>query len=146
LPQLQRLRLVICGQGSDAAALRARAANDVRIVLPGFRSDVKDLYQAFDVFVCPSRFEPLPRVMLEAMDGGVPVIASDADGCRELIEDHGGDLFPAGNVAALAALLADHAAMPRARTSIDLSAHHVAVANAATEAFYQRLLARRDGR
>jgi glycosyltransferase involved in cell wall biosynthesis len=145
LPQLQQLRLVICGQGSDAAALRGRADNDGRIAWAGFRSDVKDLYQAFDVFVCPSRFEPLPRVMLEAMDGGVPVIASDADGCRELIEDYGGDLFPAGDAAALAALIADHVARPRGRTMIDLSAHHVAAANAANEAFYQRLLARRDG-
>jgi glycosyltransferase involved in cell wall biosynthesis len=146
LPPQPALRVVILGQGSDAAALRQRAAADPRIALPGFRRDVKDLYQAFDVFVCPSRFEPLPRVMLEAMDAGTPVIASDADGCRELVEDYGGDIFPVGDVAALAALLAEHARAPRGRTRIDLSAHHVPAANAASEAFYQRLLDRRDQR
>lgn len=145
LPQLTHLRLVIFGQGRDEAALKQRTGGDARITLPGFRPDVKDLYQAFDVFVCPSRFEPLPRVMLEAMDAGTPVIASDADGCRELVEDYGGDLFPIADVAALAALLTEHAGHPRGRTAIDLTAHHVAEANAANEAFYQRLLARRDG-
>lgn len=145
LPQLAQLKLVIFGQGRDEAELKRRADGDARITLPGFRPDVKDMYQAFDVFVCPSRFEPLPRVMLEAMDASTPVIASGADGCRELIEDYGGDLFPIGDVAALTALLADHAAHPRGRTAIDLTVHHVAAANAANEAFYQRLLARRDG-
>ncbi|MDH4051106.1 MAG: glycosyltransferase [Rubrivivax sp.] len=143
LPQLAQVKVFIFGQGSDEAALKARTGGDPRIALPGFRPDVKDLYQAFDVFVCPSRFEPLPRVMLEALDAGTPVIASDADGCRELIEDYGGDLFPIGDAAALAALLADHVARPRGRREVDLAAHHVDAANAAMEAFYQRLLARR---
>jgi glycosyltransferase involved in cell wall biosynthesis len=146
LPHLSRLKVVIFGQGSDEAALKARADGDARITLAGFRHDVKDIYGAFDVVVCPSRFEPLPRVILEAMDAGTPVIASDADGCRELIEDYGGDLFPIGQAAALAALLEDHAARPRGRTAIDLTAHHIDVANEANEAFYERLLARRDGR
>ena len=144
-PDLARLKCFIFGQGRDAASLAARAEGDARIAFPGFRDDVKDLYQAFDVFVCPSRFEPLPRVILEAMDAGTPVIASEADGCKELIDDYGGDLFPVGDAARLAALLADHMAQPRGRTAIDLSAHHVQQANAATEDFYRRLLDRRGG-
>lgn len=134
-----RLKLVLFGQGSDEAALRRRAASDSRIQLAGFNRQVKDWYAALDVFVCPSRFEPLPRVILEAMDAGTPVIASDADGCRELIEDYGGDLFPRGDATALRQLLADHLRNPRGRTQIDLSAHHIAAANAAVVDFYQRL-------
>src|SRR3546814_1332434 len=53
----------------------------------GWRKDLKDVYQSLDLFVCPSRFEPLPRVMLEAYDAGVPVISSDAGGCPELVEE-----------------------------------------------------------
>jgi glycosyltransferase involved in cell wall biosynthesis len=141
--ELSRMRLMIFGSGSAEASLKALAAGDAQISLPGFRKDVKDLYQAFDVFVCPSRFEPLPRVMLEAMDAGTPVIASDADGCRELIEDYGGDLFAIDDEAALGGLLADHLARPRPRTTIDLSAHHVSQANAANVEFYRRVIAAR---
>ena len=47
-----------------------------RVTLTGFRRDVKDLYQAFDVFVCPSSYEPFGRVIIEALDGGTPVIAA----------------------------------------------------------------------
>ena len=141
-----RARLRIFGAGSAEASLQARAAGDARIALPGFRRDVKDLYQAFDIFVCPSRFEPLPRVVLEAMDAGTPVVASSADGCRELIEDHGGDLFPIGDVDALAALLQRHVAQPPPRTRIDLQAHHVPVANAAMLDFYRRVIDARPAR
>src|SRR3546814_16031842 len=75
----------------------------------GWRKDLKDVYQSLDLFVCPSRFEPLPRVMLEAYDAGVPVISSDAGGCPELVEEYGGDLFPREDVPALTALLERHA-------------------------------------
>lgn len=146
LPDLPALKLAIFGHGRSADALKAQAAGDARITLPGYRTDVKDWYPAFDVFVCPSRFEPLPRVILEAMDAGTPVIASDADGCRELIEDHGGELFPVGDAAALAKLLADHAAQRHPRTAFDLSMHHVAATNAAMEDFYARLIAHRQAR
>src|SRR3546814_4666818 len=91
----------------------------------GWRKDLKDVYQSLDLFVCPSRFEPLPRVMLEAYDAGVPVISSDAGGCPELVEEHGGDLFPREDVPALIALLERHARERAPRRQVDLSAHHV---------------------
>jgi len=143
-PELKQLKLVLFGLGAAEARLQAQAAGDARIQLLGFRADVKDCYQAFDVFVCPSRFEPLPRVVLEAMDAGTPVITSTADGCRELVEDHGGELFAIGDVQALAALLADHVARPRARQRPDLSAHDIAVSSQVMLGFYRELLARRD--
>ena len=40
-----------------------------------------------DVLVLPSRAEAMPRVILEAMALGTPVIASDVDGVSELIEN-----------------------------------------------------------
>src|SRR3546814_3589798 len=102
-----------------------------------FRS--KDVYQSLDLFVCPSRFEPLPRVMLEAYDAGVPVISSDAGGCPELVEEHGGDLFPREDVPALIALLERHARERAPRRQVDLSAHPVDSAVAAMLDFSLRV-------
>src|SRR5271169_1731467 len=95
---LPNARLVIFGDGRERGRLERLLGP--KMAMPGFRSNIKDYYQAFDLFVCPSRREPLPLVMLEALDAGVPIVASTADGCRELIDQYGGDLFPTGDVAA----------------------------------------------
>lgn len=138
-------RLVLFGAGSAQGAFRRRAGDDPRIRFGGWRGDLKDVYQALDLFVCPSRFEPLPRVMLEAMDAGVPVIGSDADGCRELIEDYGGEVFAREDVPALTALLERHARARPSRHRPDLSAHHLENAMAAMLAFYGQVIERKRG-
>jgi glycosyltransferase involved in cell wall biosynthesis len=139
--RLPGARLVILGEGRERRPLERIAGPG--IALPGFKPNVKDYYQAFDLFVCPSRREPLPRVILEAMDAGVPVVASRADGCVELIEAYGGDLFPIEDVAALAALLARHHAARTPHRAIDLSAHEVAAVNATIVDAYREVIADR---
>jgi glycosyltransferase involved in cell wall biosynthesis len=137
-------RLVIFGEGREHRRLqRMLGAN---MAMPGFRKDIKDYYQAFDLFVCPSRREPLPLVMLEAYDAGLPIVASTADGCRELIEEYGGDLFPIGDVGALAALLRSHASAPRQRLNFDLSPHYIENVNRTILDVYDKLIARRKQR
>ena len=120
---LPQARCVILGEGRERRRLETLAQGAVD--LPGFRSNVKDYYQAFDLFVCPSRREPLPRVILEALDAGVPVVASTADGCRELLEVYPGDLFPIEDVTALAELLRQHYEARTPHREVDLSAHHL---------------------
>jgi glycosyltransferase involved in cell wall biosynthesis len=59
-----------------------------------------------DVFILPSHSEGRPNVVLEAMAVGVPVIASDIDGVREIIRhEHSGLLFPDGDDEQLGACL-----------------------------------------
>jgi glycosyltransferase involved in cell wall biosynthesis len=53
--------------------------------LRGFTSDIADLYRAVDLLVLPSSKEGLPNVILEAMACGLPCVATDASGSRELI-------------------------------------------------------------
>ena len=137
-------RLAILGEGRERRRL-AREAGP-RVLLAGFRRNVKDYYQAFDLFVCPSRREPLPRVILEALDGGVPVVASTAEGCRELLERYPGDLFPVEDVDALAALLARHATERPGRRTVDLSVHEVAAVNRSIVAAYRAVVAHRAAR
>jgi glycosyltransferase involved in cell wall biosynthesis len=132
-------RLILFGEGRERRQLEKLAPPNA--ALPGHRSDIKRLYQAFDVFVCPSRYEPLPRTMLEAYDAGTPVIASSADGCHELISDYGGDQFPIDDVDALAALLGKHHRERPPRTQVDLSAHHIDAVTQAYLAAYEAVIA-----
>jgi glycosyltransferase involved in cell wall biosynthesis len=141
LKQYDNARLLFFGAGSLEKNLKALAEGDPRIRFVGFRDDIKDLYQVFDLVVCPSRFEPLPRVMLEAMDGGAPLIASDIGGCVELIEDYGGVSFKVDDVEDLTDKLAQCIENPPPRHRPDLSAHYVENANQAMVEFYRRVLA-----
>ncbi len=138
---LPNARLVILGEGRERRRLERMLGPNMS--MPGFRKNIKDYYQAFDLFVCPSRREPLPLVMLEAFDAGLPMVASTADGCRELIEEFGGDLFPIGDVAALAAILRARASAPRQRLVHDLSPHFIENVNRTIMDVYDKLLARR---
>ena len=85
------LRFFIAGDGE----LMPRARELVRklgmedvIRLLGWRTDVVDLLHAMDVFLLTSLFEGLPRVVLQAMAAGVPVVATAVDGTPDIVE-HG---------------------------------------------------------
>lgn len=97
--------------GEDYAAdLRARIAElglGGRVHLTGFRADIPDVMNAWDIVVHASvRPEPFGRVILEGMLLGKPVIATAAGGVRELIAHADtGFLVPPDDAAALAAQL-----------------------------------------
>jgi glycosyltransferase involved in cell wall biosynthesis len=56
--------------------------------LLGFRDDVPDLLAAADVFLLTSRWEGLPRTLIEAMAMGKAVVATQVDGVLDVIEDN----------------------------------------------------------
>lgn len=66
----------------------------------GFRVDIPEVLASSDVFVLPSILpDSFPTVILEAMACGLPVVATDSGGAREMIEDEvTGYLIPIGDV------------------------------------------------
>src|SRR5690554_6305874 len=61
-------------------------------------------FKAFDLFALSSDHEPFGMVLLEAMAAGVPVIATNCGGAKEVV-DNSDYLFELGDVAGLAQLL-----------------------------------------
>ncbi len=96
------------GELRPAAEGAARAASLAeRFRFTGWREEIPDLLMAFDVFLLTSRWEGLPRVVPQALLAGVPVVATAADGTREIVDEGvDGFLAPPGDVAALAARVA----------------------------------------
>jgi glycosyltransferase involved in cell wall biosynthesis len=85
-----RLRFVMAGDGElrDEVAALVRELGLQEIIRPlGWRRDVVELLHAMDVFLLTSRHEGLPRVVLQAMAAGCPVVATDVDGTPEVVRD-----------------------------------------------------------
>ena len=61
-----------------------------RVKLLGFSRDVKELYEAADIFVFPSFREGLSVSVMEAMASGLPCVASKIRGNTDLLENTGG--------------------------------------------------------
>lgn len=109
-PEHPGLHVVILGEGElrkeleDLVAERGLTAS---VHLPGHRADARMLLDAADVFALPSRAEGMPLTLLEAMEAGVPVVATRVPGSSEVVA-HGGTglLVPPGNAEELAAALA----------------------------------------
>ena len=74
----------------------------------GLRQDMPELFSIMDVFVLPSYREGLPRVLMEASAMGLPSVATDIRGSREVVQkDVTGLLVPAKDTAALATAIVD---------------------------------------
>jgi glycosyltransferase involved in cell wall biosynthesis len=58
-----------------------------RVTLAGLRRDVPDLLGCADIFLLTSLWEGLPRVFLQAMAAGLPIVATRTGGTEELLED-----------------------------------------------------------
>ena len=68
-----------------------------KIVFTGFRLDVERILPCFDMFISTSIYEGLPYSILEAMAAGVPVVATNVTGSRQILEGDCGVLLPVGN-------------------------------------------------
>lgn len=84
------LFLLVAGDGPLMDDLKSQAAAlgiGDRVKLLGWQDPPDAFYGIADVFVCPSRHEPLGNVILEAWNHALPVVSTRSDGAMELIED-----------------------------------------------------------
>ncbi|GHB14397.1 glycosyl transferase [Salinicola rhizosphaerae] len=98
---------LLLGEGEDGDALKRESADLDNVVWEGFHANVGDYLEVMTLFAFPSRNEGLGSTLLDAMDHGVPIVASDVDGIPDLVEHEvSGLLTPPGDGDALAGALA----------------------------------------
>jgi glycosyltransferase involved in cell wall biosynthesis len=88
LKAFPRAHFIFAGDGPLRETLQAQSERlglMGRVHFLGFRSDVPEMLNAFDVFVLPSLYEGLPNAVLEAMACGLPVVATRVDGTPEAV-------------------------------------------------------------
>jgi len=100
---------VVVGRGPEEERLRRLASElgmDEVLHLLGMRTDVPELLQIFDVGVLSSHFESFSNSIMEYVAAGLPVVATDVGGVREILHDgENGFVVPPRNPAAMAARL-----------------------------------------
>ncbi|HVR71260.1 MAG TPA: glycosyltransferase family 4 protein [Vicinamibacteria bacterium] len=125
--EVPQARLVLVGSGPCESALRALAsesglAERVRFAGRLPHAEVVHHLRASHVFALVSTHEGFSHVLLEAMQAGVPVVATDVGGNREVVEDgRCGRLLEEASPAAVAAALGDlwRSAVLRARLATE---------------------------
>lgn len=98
----------VLGDGAERAAAEARAAAlgvADRLRWHGVVHGAARLFAGFDVLALSSRTEGTPMVLLEAMDAGVPVVATRVGGVPDVVGDAEALLVPPEDPRALAAAL-----------------------------------------
>lgn len=104
-------RLVVVGphepdKGDAVSGDELASAEAAGVIFLGMRDDVERLYPAMDVYVLASHREGVPRSAMEAAAMGLPVIATDIRGCRQVVNPgRTGLLVPVRDGEALAAAI-----------------------------------------
>jgi glycosyltransferase involved in cell wall biosynthesis len=104
--QAPHFRLDIVGDGELREPLERLAADlalDEIVTFHGMQQDIRPFLASADAFVLSSVSEGIALTLLEAMAAGLPIVATDVGGNREVvIPGETGFLVPAGDPAALA--------------------------------------------
>lgn len=112
--QMPHLRFVAAGDpdpgnpaSCDAQTLESWRQEGI-VDFPGHSDRIGDLIENADIAALPSHGEGLPRFLLEAAACGLPLIAADVPGCREIVRDgKNGYLVPVRDAKALAAAIVE---------------------------------------
>jgi phosphatidylinositol alpha 1,6-mannosyltransferase len=135
------LRVVVVGDGIDRGKLESLMPS---AVFAGalYGADLATAYASMDVFVHPGEHETFCQTVQEAMASGLPVIAPDAGGPRDLVAPmHTGLLLPVSQFEARLPQAVDHLIAERPRYSV---AARRSVLNRTWPAVCDQLLAHYD--
>ncbi len=153
-PRHPDLHVVFAGEGFSAERLKklvADAGLTHRIHFLGYRNDVPEIMAMLDVKLFASEREGLPQVLVQADAVGVPVLAFEAEGVREMVHDGvNGFVFPHGDTKAMAAALTRMIEEPRLRQEMGAKGRalvddrwDIATMQRKTKELYDKLLQKR---
>lgn len=134
--------LVIAGEGEMRPLLEREIAGlglTGRAFLLGQRRDVPDILAGLDAFVLSSRTEGYSLALVEASAAGLPIIATDVGGNREIVQDDvTGALVPAGDVSRMAQAMRAIAAAPDRCAALGRAGRDWALREGAVETMFAR--------
>jgi len=149
--EFSNLNFVICGGTQFDDSNAEPYFNEVRdlaaglpIEFTGWRDDVSDVLHTLDLLVVASMpfAEATTRVIPEAWSAGVPVLASDLPGIREILTDsQTGFLFPPGDAQALASRIKELVNAPEKLATVTINGRRHYEENFQIDGFQRRIIA-----
>ncbi len=90
LKQREEVRFFLFGDGpqkSHVAGVIEREGLVNYIYLKGWRKDIKEIFSKASLFILTSLWEGMPLSVIESVLCGIPVVATDTGGVREIVKD-----------------------------------------------------------
>ena len=89
---------------------------EVRYIYELSQEELAEFYKQIDVLICPSRDDPMPIVVTQALQNGIPCIISNKVGqCEYFYDMEGGVIFPSENISALKQWIIEFATCPKSK-------------------------------
>ena len=99
-----RMHVLIVGEGPERETLDWLSDSlgvSGQVHLVGFQAEIPGILKSCQAFALPSRWEGMPNALLEALAAGLPCIATDVEGVRELLSRESGIVVAPGDAVAL---------------------------------------------
>ncbi|MFH1379831.1 MAG: glycosyltransferase family 4 protein [bacterium] len=91
LASYPNIQFLLVGDGplkKDLEQLAHKSGIDKNIIFTGFRNDIPEMLACMDIFVLSSILEGNPIILLEAMAMAKPMVVTEIDGVKEVVENH----------------------------------------------------------
>jgi glycosyltransferase involved in cell wall biosynthesis len=130
-----RIKLTILGEGQDRQYLKQLndlihdldISDHVEFMSPVSEGELFAFFQKYDLYLFPSLYEPFSLTLIHALASGIPTIASDAGGNKEIVHHRKtGLLFAKGNAMKLSDAIVELVRNSEMRVSISLAARQLA--------------------
>jgi len=122
------IHFLLVGGGEDEEMLRSLASDLPNLSFTGFVDNVGDYLRAFDIFILPSRREGIGSILFDAMEQGLPLIATPVGGVPRIVhEGVNGVLIDVDNPGQLVAAILKLKLDPRFRARLGVASRHIAV-------------------
>lgn len=123
-----KAHFIVVGDGPESSSLKAEIEKrglQTHFTLPGSQPDPAEWHRMFDVLLLTSHSEAMPLTILEANACGVPAVATDVGGVRDVIvQGETGYYVPAGDADALTQRLLELFHQPETRQRMGQAARH----------------------
>jgi len=136
----KRVHWLVVGDGPLLPELRGQVPSNVTFTGYKQGDELAQLYASADIFVFPSSTETFGNVVLEAMASGLPVIAANAGGVKEIVvPNHTGVLCEPGHPESFVREICNYIDSPQRLASLGIEARQVALTRS-WEAIFDELL------